>query len=247
MWRRSFVCRPAILRVAGVQPCKDYRSQSHWRSARALLRRTMDCFISARASPATMSILRRCRGWMTCSPTSTAPHGRSLPVSVRSALGEHQRLVAVGLSESQVSTGARVRGAERAGNMRQSAPAEYGCGMIVPDANPAADSEALQPGTRPLQVSRRSPQIIAACALCVIAGPATAGDESAQQSTPAGTKCEVAVVNPVSGYAECVQPRGVPVEQPPPRSPPTPDECLKHADLDLEPCRQTHSPPEHAG
>jgi hypothetical protein len=59
-----------------------------------------------------------------------------------------------------------------------------------------------------------------------------AGDESHP-----GAKCEVAVVNPVSGYAECVKPRGAPVDQPPPRPAPTPDECLKHPDLDLEACR----------
>src|SRR5580692_4448751 len=29
--------------------------------------------------------------------------------------------------------------------------------------------------------------------------------------------CEEAVVNPISGYAECVRPPGVPVEPPPPR------------------------------
>jgi len=74
---------------------------------------------------------------------------------------------------------------------------------------------------------------------------AFAGDESAP-----GTKCEVAVVNPVSGFAECVKPRGAPVEQPPARPGPSPEECLKHSDLDLEACREQRPPPagrEHGG
>ena len=74
---------------------------------------------------------------------------------------------------------------------------------------------------------------------------AFAGDESNQGTKPASPKCEVAVVNPVSGYAECVKPRGAPVEQPPPRPPPTREECLKHPDLDLEACRQTQPAPQH--
>jgi hypothetical protein len=86
--------------------------------------------------------------------------------------------------------------------------------------------------------------IVLTCALgAILLVPAAAADESVQGSTPA--KCEVAVVNPVSGYAECVKPRGAPVEQPPSRPPPTPEECLKHPDLNLESCRQTQSPPKH--
>ena len=88
--------------------------------------------------------------------------------------------------------------------------------------------------------------IVATCALCAaVLMPAYGGDESVQGNTPVGTKCEVAVVNPVSGYAECVKPRGAPVEPPPPRPPPTSDECRKHPDLDLESCRRTEPPPEH--
>jgi hypothetical protein len=44
---------------------------------------------------------------------------------------------------------------------------------------------------------------VATCVLCALSGPAFAGDEPVQGSAPSGTKCEVAVVNPVSGYAEC--------------------------------------------
>lgn len=50
-------------------------------------------------------------------------------------------------------------------------------------------------------------------------------------------RCEVAVVNPVSGFAECVKPRGAPVEAPPPRPVPTPEQCLSHPELDLAACR----------
>lgn len=79
---------------------------------------------------------------------------------------------------------------------------------------------------------------IAACAA------SSAGDENAQGTKPASPKCELAVVNPVSGYAECVKPRGAPVDQPPQRPPPTPEECLKHPDLDLESCRQSQPAPQ---
>ncbi len=71
---------------------------------------------------------------------------------------------------------------------------------------------------------------------------ALAGDETTPDTAPGSKKCEVAVVNPVSGYAECVKPRGAPVDQPPPRPAPTPDECLKHPDLDLEACKQKQPP-----
>jgi len=79
---------------------------------------------------------------------------------------------------------------------------------------------------------------VAFCTLWTMSGAVFASDESTTAAPPPGEKCEVAVVNPVSGYAECVKPRGAPVDQPPPRPAPTPDECLKHADLELESCRQ---------
>jgi len=79
-------------------------------------------------------------------------------------------------------------------------------------------------------------------AICVVglSIPSIEFASAAEESAP-GTKCEVAVVNPVSGYAECVKPRGAPVDQPPPRPAPTPGECLKHADLDVDACRQSQS------
>jgi hypothetical protein len=71
---------------------------------------------------------------------------------------------------------------------------------------------------------------------------AFAADESTPGTVPGAKKCEIAVVNPVSGYAECVKPRGVPVDPPPPRPQPSPEECLKHPDLDLDACRQKQPP-----
>jgi hypothetical protein len=57
-----------------------------------------------------------------------------------------------------------------------------------------------------------------------------------------GTRCEGAVVNPVSNYAECVKPRGAHVDPPPKRAAPTEEECRRHPDLDVEECRQYAGP-----
>jgi hypothetical protein len=53
----------------------------------------------------------------------------------------------------------------------------------------------------------------------VISGPsAVALSTESPEVKPAGTAvCKEAIVNPVSGYAECVSPRGAPVDPPPPR------------------------------
>jgi hypothetical protein len=48
------------------------------------------------------------------------------------------------------------------------------------------------------------------CALAQLSDP------GATAATPSG-QCKEAIVNPVSGYAECVRPRGAPVDPPPPR------------------------------
>jgi hypothetical protein len=47
----------------------------------------------------------------------------------------------------------------------------------------------------------------------------SAGCAHARRAAPAtaAAVCEEAVVSPVSGYAECVRPRGAPVAPPPPR------------------------------
>ena len=75
-----------------------------------------------------------------------------------------------------------------------------------------------------------------ACALWLTPLCASAADDSAQHADAPVPRCEVAVVNPVSGFAECVKPRGVPVEPPPAHPAPTPEECRRHADLDLKGC-----------
>lgn len=48
--------------------------------------------------------------------------------------------------------------------------------------------------------------------------------------------CKMAIVNPVSGNAECVEPRGAAVDAPPPRPTPTEKTCRRHGDLELEEC-----------
>ncbi|MDE2150107.1 MAG: hypothetical protein KGJ55_09850 [Gammaproteobacteria bacterium] len=49
-------------------------------------------------------------------------------------------------------------------------------------------------------------------------GPITAADRTAPASSvDAPLKCRTALVNPVSGYAECVDPANAPVPPPPPR------------------------------
>lgn len=75
----------------------------------------------------------------------------------------------------------------------------------------------------------------------VLAAP---GDEAKSPPQP-GARCEVAVVSSVSGYAECVKPRGAALEPPPPRPAPTPDECARHAELDVEACKGPKIPTGH--
>ena len=53
-------------------------------------------------------------------------------------------------------------------------------------------------------------------------GPTTPAANSGTQP-PAAAKCREAIVNPVSGFAECVKPRGAPVAPPPKRPDAVPD------------------------
>jgi hypothetical protein len=46
---------------------------------------------------------------------------------------------------------------------------------------------------------------------------ARAGETPDTPSTQAAAPCKEAIVNPVSGHAECVNPRGAPIDPPPPR------------------------------
>lgn len=70
-------------------------------------------------------------------------------------------------------------------------------------------------------------------------------DEPATKPPPGNVHCEVAVVNPVSGFAECVKPRGAPVNPPPPRPAPTQADCARHADLNLADCNQSEAEKGH--
>jgi hypothetical protein len=93
--------------------------------------------------------------------------------------------------------------------------------------------------------SRKWPRVKGLCraaalaGLLLAAGLAAAADPA--DRTP-GPRCEIAVVNPVSNYAECVKPRGAHVDPPPKRAIPTEEECHRHPDLDVEQCRQSARP-----
>lgn len=58
--------------------------------------------------------------------------------------------------------------------------------------------------------------VLAACALSISIANAQPSDGRPVQ-TGASPVCEEAIVNPVSGHAECVRPLGAPVDAPPPR------------------------------
>jgi hypothetical protein len=58
--------------------------------------------------------------------------------------------------------------------------------------------------------------ILACCALTAVTLSAQSGS-AASSDIPDAALCKLAIVNPVSGYAECVQPPGAPVDPPPPR------------------------------
>jgi hypothetical protein len=81
-----------------------------------------------------------------------------------------------------------------------------------------------------------------ALAAALLAGGLAAAGADADQAT--GPRCEIAVVNPVSNYAECVKPRGAHVDPPPKRATPTPEQCQRHPDIDVEDCRQYPRPPD---
>jgi hypothetical protein len=55
-------------------------------------------------------------------------------------------------------------------------------------------------------------------ATCIMASACSRLDRHAERGPPpAPPKCKEAVVNPVSGYASCVNPLGAPVDPPPKR------------------------------
>jgi hypothetical protein len=57
--------------------------------------------------------------------------------------------------------------------------------------------------------------------------------------------CKMAVVNPVSGNAECVEPRGAAVDPPPPRPAPTQAACSRHGDVTVDECGRSSKSNEH--
>jgi hypothetical protein len=59
---------------------------------------------------------------------------------------------------------------------------------------------------------------------------------------PKAARCEEAVVNPVSGYAECVKPPGAPVDPPPPRPLPSAEVCARHPELGADACEPAKPP-----
>jgi hypothetical protein len=91
-----------------------------------------------------------------------------------------------------------------------------------------------------------SKKLAAAACLTLLSG-ALGGRHDAARASEAGapkpastaSHCEEAIVNPVSGNAECVRPAGAPVDPPPPRPPPTREACRRHRALGIEACRRT--------
>jgi hypothetical protein len=86
----------------------------------------------------------------------------------------------------------------------------------------------------------RMPQRFSYALLAGIGGSLLIGESAgcvmsrAAVQPPTPSNCEAAVVSPVTGYAECVHPRGASVDPPPPR----PDEpCSEIAKRDTEEAR----------
>jgi hypothetical protein len=77
---------------------------------------------------------------------------------------------------------------------------------VMPAQNPARFDRA-----RIAQVA------LVVAAACVMASACRRVEPRAERSPPAPAKCKEAVVNPVSGYASCVDPLGAPVDPPPKR------------------------------
>jgi hypothetical protein len=75
--------------------------------------------------------------------------------------------------------------------------------------------------------------MMGAWSLAAVAADAPSADSPAANAAaraPATAKCQEAIVNPVSGYAECVKPRGAPVAPPPKRPDAVPDAGRTEAD-----------------
>jgi hypothetical protein len=92
-------------------------------------------------------------------------------------------------------------------------------------------------------MTRRYRVAAAACVAIMIGaingGNGTARARDADERASTTLQCKVAVVNPVSGHAECVEPRGAVVGLPPPRPPPAKETCLRHGELGIKECGGT--------
>jgi hypothetical protein len=90
---------------------------------------------------------------------------------------------------------------------------------------------------RPLRVFHTPVFGAGLLAALVYMGPVRAADEKpTDPQAPGAPRCQEAIVNPVTGFAECVKPRGVPVDPPPERPPPSAEDCARHPDLDVPGC-----------
>jgi hypothetical protein len=91
--------------------------------------------------------------------------------------------------------------------------------------------------------ARVSRALLAGISGSILIGAMSAGCAESRPRTQPPTPgiCEEAVVSPVTGYAECVRPRGAPVDPPPPR----PDRsCSEIANGDTEQARYCAANPE---
>jgi hypothetical protein len=78
--------------------------------------------------------------------------------------------------------------------------------------------------------------IVGASLLAALAGGGVLRAADQDPQAPPVPRCQEAIVNPVTGFAECVKPRGAPVDRPPERPPPSAEECARHPDLDIPGC-----------
>jgi hypothetical protein len=72
---------------------------------------------------------------------------------------------------------------------------------------------------RELRITAIASLMLLGTAISGSAGAALSSETSEARASAPAVLCKEAVVNPVSGYAECVRPPGAPVAPPPPRPP----------------------------
>lgn len=73
------------------------------------------------------------------------------------------------------------------------------------------------PSMNGLLRARIARAVLVLAVTCVMAAACSRMDRHADRGPPAAPTCKEAVVNPVSGYASCVDPLGAPVDPPPKR------------------------------